>query len=36
VTLRSHRLAADEALRLNLALLTPEQNTLYQESRDFD
>lgn len=36
VTLRSHRLAADEALRLNLALLTPEQNTLYQKSRDFD
>ena len=36
VTLSPHRLAADEALRLNLALLTPEQNTLYRESRDFD
>jgi len=36
VTLGQHRLTADEALRLNLALLTPEQRTLYQEIRDFD
>jgi twitching motility protein PilT len=36
VTLGQHRLSADEALRLNLALLTPEQSTLFQEIRDFD
>jgi twitching motility protein PilT len=35
-TLGQHRLTADEALRLNLALLTPEQSALYQEIRDFD
>lgn len=36
VSLGQHRLTAEEALRLNLALLTPEQRTLYQEIRDFD
>ncbi|MCS6242955.1 MAG: PilT/PilU family type 4a pilus ATPase [Opitutus sp.] len=36
VTLGQHRLTAEEALRLNLALLTPEQRALYQEIRDFD
>ena len=36
VTLGQHRLSADESLRLNLALLTPEQRTLFQEIRDFD
>jgi twitching motility protein PilT len=35
-TLGQHRLTADEALRLNLALLTAEQSALYQEIRDFD
>ncbi len=34
--LGQHRLAADEALRLNLALLTAEQSAQYQEIRDFD
>ncbi|MFA6287074.1 MAG: PilT/PilU family type 4a pilus ATPase [Opitutaceae bacterium] len=36
VPLGEHRLTADEALRLNLALLTPEQRTLFQEQRDLD
>lgn len=36
VTLGQHRLTAEEALRLNLALLTPEQSAQYQEIRDFD
>ena len=36
VTLGQQRLSADEALRLNLALLTPEQRTLYLDIRDFD
>ena len=34
--LGQHRLTADEALRLNLALLTPDQRTVYQEVRDYD
>lgn len=34
--LSQHRLTAEESLRLNLALLTPEQSKTYQEIRDFD
>ncbi|MFA6959297.1 MAG: PilT/PilU family type 4a pilus ATPase [Opitutaceae bacterium] len=36
VPLSEHRLSADEALRLNLALLTPEQRKVFQDLRDFD
>jgi twitching motility protein PilT len=36
VQLGDHVLSAEEALRLNLALLTPEQRTAYANERDFD
>lgn len=36
VPLGEHRLTADESLRLNLALLSPDQRALYEDQRDFD
>ncbi|MET0262035.1 MAG: PilT/PilU family type 4a pilus ATPase [Rariglobus sp.] len=36
VFLGDHRLTPDEALRLNLALLTPDQRTDFQANRDLD
>lgn len=36
VPLGEHRLSAAEALRLNLALLTPAQRTFFKEQRDLD
>lgn len=36
VSLGNHILSSSESLRLNLALLTPEQRAAYQDQRDFD